>query len=159
MGDLGVMVVKVPAADHDLTRYDRWSLVGDSRRAMETFAACEVHLDHTGETVQKEGAEDSDDTTYIAIPMFGFNRSVEGEAASAELAPAGSGSSPACCVFSANPLTIEPIRLPLRALAAALLQRCKVHGSVTIVRGQSRLGGFFGAEEEAGRFWMLRSDS
>ena len=28
MGDLGLMVVKVPAADHDLQRYDRWTLVG-----------------------------------------------------------------------------------------------------------------------------------
>ena len=29
MGDLGLIVVKVPAADNDLRRYDRWSLVGD----------------------------------------------------------------------------------------------------------------------------------
>lgn len=46
-GDLGLICLKVPAADFDLTRYDRWSLVGDSLRTTdETFSSCEVHLEH-----------------------------------------------------------------------------------------------------------------
>lgn len=165
MGDLGLIVVKVPAADNDLRRYDRWSLVGDCRRLMDTFASCEVHLGHEGEAARNEGSSGGSDPSYIVIPTFGFNRSVERETGSAgvslpaEVSDAGAGAGPACCVFSAHPLTIEPVRLPLRALAAALLQRCKAHGSVTVVRGRSGLGGFFGQEEEVGRFWMLRSDA
>jgi hypothetical protein len=155
MGDVGLMVVKVPTTDRDLQRYDRWSLVGDSSRKIETFSACQVHLEHAG---------GDSDTTYIAIPTFGFNRSVDGETDSTGVTiPRASDTrevaGPACCVFSAHPLTIEPVQLPLRALAAGLLQRCKAHGSVTVVRGQSGLGGFFGAEEEVGRFYLLRHDS
>jgi hypothetical protein len=155
MGDVGLMVVKIPATDQDLRRYDRWSLVGDSSRQMETFSSCEVHLEHAG---------GDSDTTYIVIPTFGFNRSVDGETATTGVplprgSTAGEVAGPACCVFSALPLSIEPVQLPLRALAAGLLQRCKAHGSVTVVRGQSGLSGFFGAEEEVARFWMLRHDS
>lgn len=116
---------------------------------------------HGRGATHKGGSGGSDTThSYIAIPTFGFNRSVEGENGSAGAAlPAWDGPGPACCVFSAHPLEIEPVRLPLRALAAALLQRCKAHGSVTVVYGRSGLGGLLGAEEEVGRFWMLRSDS
>lgn len=71
IGDLGLVVVKVPGGDVD--RCDRWSLAGDCRRTLESFGSCEVHLTHDA------GAED--ESTYLAFPTFGFNRAVEGEAA------------------------------------------------------------------------------
>ena len=72
MGDVGLLVVKVPSTDQDLQRYDRWSLVGDSSK-METFSSCEVHLGHIVVTAMRR----------VLRSLLWFRRSTDGETGTA----------------------------------------------------------------------------
>jgi hypothetical protein len=135
--DLGLVLVRVPRGAE--SRPERWKWAGDSMRAVRSYTSVEAMLDH------EEGSH------LLALPCVGFNRSVDGDA---DHRP-GPANKTCACVFSAKPLLVSEVNVPMAQMRWALLLRCREHGKRTDVTISSSWSG----TTVVGRCWSMTSDA